>query len=144
MNDTAGVSHRGSCLCKGVRFTISGPLAPIQVCHCGQCRKAQGGPVATNIPVDGRALSFTSGQHLIREFESSPGKVRAFCSVCGSPIYSARASLPGVYRIRAGLLDEPVATRLSFHAHMDSKASWWPVHDDLPRHPEGYSPPEPA
>ncbi len=30
----------GSCLCGGVRFRIEGGLAPTQVCHCGQCRKA--------------------------------------------------------------------------------------------------------
>lgn len=129
--------HHGACLCQGVRFSITGPLAPIQVCHCAQCRQAQGGPFATNIPVETSALTFHAGQTLLQSYESSPGKERVFCKVCGSPVFSRRASLPGVVRIRAGLLQEPVATRLAFHAFTASKASWWPIADALPQHPEG-------
>ncbi|HBS15496.1 GFA family protein, partial [Alloalcanivorax venustensis] len=31
-------SYTGSCLCGGIAFEVRGPLAPIQVCHCQQCR----------------------------------------------------------------------------------------------------------
>ncbi len=132
--------HHGACLCQGVRFTIEGPLAPIQICHCAQCRRAQGGPFVANIPVDSDRLRFVSGQALLRRYESSPGKLRAFCSVCGSPVYSQRASLPGVVRIRAGLLAEPVGTVPQFHMHVDSRCSWWPIHDELPRYAQGHAP----
>lgn len=50
------IKHQGSCLCGGVRLPIQGPLAPIQVCHCPRCRRAQGGPVAANTPVEAPAL----------------------------------------------------------------------------------------
>ena len=70
-----------------------------------------------------------------------PGKRRVFCGVCGSPVLSQRDSLPGVVRIRAGLLDEPVATAPAFHMHVASRCSWWPLQDDLPQHPQGYVPP---
>jgi hypothetical protein len=134
--------HQGSCLCGGIRFSISGPLQPIQVCHCGQCRRAQGGPVATNVPVDVSAITFERGQDLLQHYESSPGKVRAFCRVCGSPVFSRRDSLPGVLRIRAGLLKEPVAAALAFHAFTNHKASWWPIGEGVPQYPEGA--PDPA
>jgi hypothetical protein len=136
------LEHHGACLCSGIRFTLTGELPPIQVCHCSQCRRAQGGPFATNIPLETANLVFHSGRDLMRRYESSPGKTRVFCSVCGSPIYSERASLPGIVRLRAGLLAEPVHAALGFHAHIASKASWWPLPDDgVPRHAEGYSPP---
>jgi hypothetical protein len=32
----------GSCLCRGVRFEITGPLRPARNCHCSMCRKQQG------------------------------------------------------------------------------------------------------
>lgn len=134
------VKHHGSCLCKGIRFSIEGELAQIQVCHCSQCRQAHGGPFATNIPVESSKLILHAGRDLLRRYESSPGKVRIFCSVCGSPIFSERTSLPGVVRIRAGLLSEPVATTLGFHAYVNTKASWWPIHDEHPKYPEGYPP----
>jgi hypothetical protein len=43
--------YTGSCLCGGVAYEIDGELEPIQVCHCSQCRKAQGTAIVTNIPV---------------------------------------------------------------------------------------------
>ncbi len=116
----------GHCLCGGVQFQISGALAAIQVCHCESCRRAQGGPLATSLPVERAALRFTAGQDLLTRFQSSAGKHRVFCRVCGSPVYSERDSLPGVVRVRAGLLDEPVTTRPATHAHLDSASSWWP------------------
>jgi hypothetical protein len=132
------VRHRGACLCQGVRFSITGPLSPIEVCHCAQCRQAQGGPVATNIPVSTSAITFHSGEDLLQRHASSPGKVRAFCKVCGSPVFSQRDALPGVLRIRAGLLEGPVDAPLDFHAFTASKARWWPICDALPQH-EGWA-----
>jgi hypothetical protein len=130
------ITHQGSCLCGGVGFAISGALAPIQVCHCAQCRQAQGGPFATNIPVEVGALTFQRGEELLQAYESSPGKVRVFCKVCGSPVLSRRDSLPNVVRVRAGLLHEPVQANIEFHAFTGSKASWWTITDGLPEYPE--------
>lgn len=134
---TVSRRHHGACLCGNVRFTIDGLLAPIQVCHCAQCRKAQGGPFATNIPVETARLQFVAGAEQLRRYESSPGKRRAFCPQCGSPVFSERDSLPGVVRIRAGLLDEPLEARPAFHQHVASACAWWPIDDALPRYPAG-------
>lgn len=130
--------YTGSCLCGGIRFRIDESLAPIQICHCEQCRKAQGGPFATNIPVPRSALQFTAGQELLKEYESSPGKSRYFCSNCGAPVYSSRAALPDVVRVRAGLIDGPLASRPQFHAYVGSQCNWWAIQDDLPQHQGAY------
>lgn len=130
-------TYTGNCLCGGVAFRIVGALAPIQICHCRQCRHAQGTPFASNTPVQEEALLFERGRELIREFESSPGKFRAFCSHCGSPIYSRLATHPGVFRIRAGLINEPLDVRPEFHACVDAKANWWSIDDGLPQYPAG-------
>jgi hypothetical protein len=130
----------GSCLCGGVRFRIEGALQPVQVCHCTQCRKAQGGPLATNLPVARSSFELLAGADLLTAFESSPGKRRVFCRRCGSPVYSERDSLPDVLRLRAGLLDEPQALRLLAHFHTASRAAWWPIDDDLPRYEGTYVP----
>ena len=130
----------GSCLCGGVRFRLAAVAAgaPIQVCHCTQCRKAQGTPFATNMPVDAAAFTLLQGADLLREYESSPGKRRVFCSRCGAPVYSRRDADPQRLRLRAGLLDEPLPARPAAHYHLASRCSWWPVDDDgLPRHAGG-------
>ena len=129
--------YTGSCLCGGVTFEIAGELAPIQVCHCQQCRKAQGTALVTNIPVETGKLHWVRGEALLKSYASSPGKQRVFCRECGSPIYSCHESKPGVVRIRAGLLNEPLATRPAFHIYTDSACNWWAIDDGLPQYPEG-------
>lgn len=126
--------YTGSCLCGGVSFRIhSSGLAPIQVCHCSQCRKAQGGPFATNMPVKRSDVRFERGEALLTGYESSPGKTRFFCSRCGSPIYSAKASMPDTIRVRAGLMNEDLPVRPDSHGYVGSGCNWWPLDDELPR-----------
>ncbi len=132
--------YTGGCLCGAVQFEVRGPLSPIQVCHCGQCRKAQGTPFATNTPVQDDNFTLLTGQTLIREYQSSAGKWRAFCSVCGSPLYSRKSDLPGVLRLRAGLFNEPLDARPVFHAYTGSKANWWPILDRLPQYRDSATP----
>jgi hypothetical protein len=128
------MTHSGSCLCAGISFGIDSALEPVQVCHCSQCRKAQGGPFATNIPVKAAAFHLDDPQGLLKSYESSPGKQRWFCGRCGSPVFSRRLSAPDVVRVRAGLLHEPVKVTLAGHAYVGSKCSWWPIEDGLPQY----------
>ncbi|MFP6847069.1 MAG: GFA family protein [Pseudomonas sp.] len=127
--------HQGGCLCGAVRYQVEGELAPIQICHCSQCRKAQGSAFVTNIPVQESAFALLSGAEQLKAYESSPGKQRVFCGNCGSPIYSCTSKLPGVLRIRAGSLEGDLATRPGWHAFTASRANWWDIHDDLPQSP---------
>jgi hypothetical protein len=128
--------YTGSCLCGSVQYQIEGELEPIQLCHCQQCRKAQGTPFVSNIPVQATAFSIVSGRESLKEYESSPGKFRAFCGNCGSPILSRRTSMPEVVRIRAGSINEALPVKPEFHIFAAHKANWWEIHDELPQYSE--------
>ena len=81
----------------------------------------------------------TAGANLIREYESSPGKMRAFCGACGSPLYSRRAGKPEALRLRIGSLDAP-PPGLRIEAHIfTADAPPWTDADDAPRYP-GFEP----
>jgi hypothetical protein len=125
------VTHTGSCLCGAVRYQISGDLKPIQLCHCMDCRKAQGTAFAANMPVAADKFRFLSGEDALRAYESSPGKERVFCGTCGSPILSRLTAKPDTVRVRVGTLDPPVRAPLAFHFHVKSKADWWQITDEL-------------
>jgi hypothetical protein len=127
--------HTGSCLCRAIRYEVHGGLAAIQVCHCGDCRKAQGSAFATNIPVETADFRLISGADRLQAYESSPGKQRVFCRDCGSPIFSRLTARPDLVRLRAGTLDAPVASEVGFHFHTASKADWWPITDNKPQYP---------
>ena len=126
----------GSCLCGAVRYEIDGELGPIVCCHCSMCRKAQGSAFAANAPVLASRFRLVAGVEALRAYRSSPGKERCFCATCGSPIFSRREASPDVLRIRIGTLDSRIAVGPAAHIHVASKAEWYEIRDDLPRHPE--------
>lgn len=130
--------HRGSCLCGGVRFEVRGELGRITLCHCAQCRKAQGGAFVAASPVKAAEFFITRGTELLSAFESSPGKERVFCRRCGTPLFSRRAIDPETVRIRLGMLDTPVG-QPDAHIFVADKADWDELHDDLPQYP-GFEP----
>jgi len=126
--------HSGSCLCGEVTFEIDGELAPIQLCHCSQCRRASGTAFASNIPVERTNFRLLSGAGSLKAYESSPGKERVFCGTCGSPVLSRLTADPTKVRVRAGLLDSPVTARPAFHFHVASGADWMAITDNLPQY----------
>jgi len=127
----------GGCLCEAVRFTydgdLGGTLGKVTMCVCGQCRKAQGFAAAVT-PAQAAGLAFTKGADQVREFESSPGKQRAFCARCGSPLYSRLAARPDALRLRLGALDAPPdALRIDAVIHDESAPPWIDI-GDAPRY----------
>lgn len=128
-------SHTGSCLCGGVRYTVRGQLPAFEVCHCSQCRKAQGGPFVVVAPVAASMFRLVEGETLLESFSASPGKERMFCRRCGSPLFSRRTSAPDRIRLRVGTLDDASGARIASHAHVASKAEWWTIDDDGPQYP---------
>ena len=128
----------GGCLCGAVRFTYEGPLGGelglVTLCRCGQCRKAQGYGAAA-APALASGFTVTAGADQIREHESSPGKKRAFCGVCGSPLYSRRDSKPEGLRLRVGALDEtPEGFRIEALIYT-ADAPAWAMLEDVPSFP---------
>lgn len=127
---------QGGCLCGAVRYEVAtGGLGAIVLCHCSQCRKAQGSAFAANAPVRAAHFRLLAGADALRAYASSPGKWRSFCGHCGSPIHSRRNSAPEWVRLRIGTLDTPITAGPAAHIHAASKAAWWDIHDGLPQHP---------
>lgn len=126
---------KGSCLCGGVRYEYHGEIRELSMCHCSQCRKAQGSAFVAVSPVESSRFVLVSGAELLKEFRMTPHKARVFCAQCGSPLYSARDDLPGIMRLRLGTVDTPFACGNAYHAFTGSKASWFEITDDLPQYP---------
>lgn len=127
----------GGCLCGGVRYQYDGELAEISICHCSQCRKAQGSAFVAVSPIDTARFKLLAGAELLREYRAVPHKARVFCSRCGSPLYSARDDLPGIRRLRLGTVDTPFQCRDTYHIYTGSKAAWHEITDGYPQHDEG-------
>lgn len=132
----AAPALQGGCLCGAVRYEVAaGALGAIVLCHCGQCRKAQGSAFAAVAPVQAAGFRLLAGADALKAYASSPGKWRSFCGHCGSPIHSRRDGVPEWVRLRIGTLDTPIASRPAAHIHVASKAEWWDIRDELPQYP---------
>lgn len=125
--------YAGSCLCGAIRYTIDAELSDFGYCHCTSCRKASGSAHGANAGVERAALQIDDPHSRLREYESSPGKKRVFCSQCGSPIYAYLSATPQVVRIRLGSLDTPFDKRAKAHTFVADKADWEIIGDDLPQ-----------
>jgi len=131
--------YKGGCLCGTVRYVISGGIRNIVMCHCSLCRKAQGSAFATNGIVNTSDFRFTSGEHNLTGYESSPGQTKYFCKTCGSPILSRNLERLDQVRIRVGTIESDIAERPEAHIFVSSKANWESLCGDLPRF-DGYEP----
>ena len=125
---------RGGCLCGSVRFRISAPLASAEHCHCSMCRKAHGAAFSTNTVVATDALSITAGAELISRYESSPNRLKCFCSRCGSQLFIRRTNRPEVTVVAMGSLDDEPVVRPGRHVFVASRAPWYDIADALPQY----------
>lgn len=131
--DTADTpaSHRGACLCGAVRYNVTGSLATVVLCHCSQCRRGNGGAFNVAVLVATDQVVFRA-RATLKEYESSPRKLRAFCSDCGSPVYSRRPDTPGTLRLRGGLIVDLPAPADLRHIHRDSRWPWIDMIESMP------------
>ena len=122
--------HTGACLCGEVRFALREVPSAV-MCHCSQCRKAQGAAFACNFPINIESFRLISGLGFLKDYRSSANKVRVFCRNCGSPLWSVREGSNDI-RIRSGLLDNKLL--VSPHAHIFAQdcPKWSPIKDSLP------------
>lgn len=120
-------TRHGSCLCGAVTYVLSGPLRPMIVCHCIQCRKMSGHftaatqSLASDVEITGASLKW---------YRSSDIAERGFCDTCGSTLFWRRFDNPRI-SIYAGTLDGVTGLRESAQIHADMKGDYYNL-PDLP------------
>lgn len=125
--------HSGSCLCKSISYSFIGDVNEYGFCHCESCRKASGSAFSANAGVDAASFTVDDPHDYLREFESSSGTHRFFCSKCGSPLFSRIDMVPEFIRVRLGTLDTDLERKASKHTFMAENPSWYVMTDDLPQ-----------
>ena len=126
----------GSCLCGAIAYEAAGFAGPIGHCHCRTCRKAHSAAFSTTARVDRAGFRWTRGADKLSHYESSPGKLRHFCSNCGSHLMAEWVDKPTVI-LRLGCLDTEIEERPIVHIWTSQKAPWFEITDELPQFPEG-------
>ena len=127
----------GSCLCGGVRFELTEPPLSASYCHCKRCQRRSGTAVTANARVRPGSVRMLSGEELVTWFVPPDGFHKAFCSACGSALFSRPPSGGEPTGVRLGAFDGDPGVRPEHRQFVAYAAVWEPIPDDgLPRYPE--------
>ena len=119
----------GSCLCGQVEFVLSGASNKVGLCHCGMCRKANGG---TALAVVNGRVELKGDCPQLKWYRSSPWGERGFCSACGSTLFW-RAAESEIWSVSAGALADQSRLEICEHIYIDDKPAFYDFADDSPR-----------
>ncbi len=122
---------KGSCLCGVIGYEVDQLDMPISHCHCRTCRKAHAAAFVSSAGVMREHFRWLKGLEKLSAFESSPGKLRHFCSVCGSHLVAERLAQPHVI-LRVATLDEDPGIKPTMHIWCSHSAPWLEDSDDIP------------
>jgi len=126
---------RGSCLCGAIAYEIDSPAGRVVHCHCRTCQKAQGAAFSSNAFIPREHFRWIHGQELLSFYESTPGKSRYFCSICGSHLVAMRDGQPNVV-VRVATLDEDPRPTSFAHGWVSHDLPWLDYRGGVPTYPE--------
>jgi len=129
------MSLTGGCLCGAVAYEVTGLDGPIVHCHCRTCRKAHASAFTSTARVLRTHFRWLRGKEKINSYESSPGKKRHFCGVCGSHMVAERAGEEHVI-LRVATLDEDPLQTPAMHIWTSHDAAWLCADGDVPQFAE--------
>lgn len=118
---------RGSCMCGSITYEVDRIDMPISNCHCRTCRKVHAAAFVPNAGVMREHFRWVKGKERLSAFESSPGKLRYFCSTCGSHLVAERVAQPHVI-LRVATLDDDPGFQPVMHIWCSHDVAW--LHDE--------------
>lgn len=126
---------KGSCLCGGIEYEVDRLDTPIQHCSCKTCRKAHAAAFNSAAGVSREHFRWVKGENLLKNFESSPGKKRYFCSNCGSQLVAAKEGNSRLV-LRVATLDEDPIARPQFQIWKSHEVPWLEYGGNIMSHTE--------
>lgn len=133
-------TYSGSCLCGGVRFSVTGFSPRAANCHCSMCRKFHGAAFGTLVEVDG--LLWQSGKSLLQDYIAPNGTTRTFCKACGSSIgFRVKGAPMDAMELAIATFDTDISVTIDAQIYTRYKSNWCALQSDIPAFQEGRADP---
>lgn len=129
--DELATEITGRCYCGATQIRATRQPLTVAYCHCADCRRATGAPVAAFAAFEETAVTFTPNEG--RSVSPNPGVTRTFCATCGSPLAGRFEYLPGQVYVALGVLDQADDLPPRLHAHDARRLKWLHIDDGLER-----------
>lgn len=111
----------GGCLCGAVRFTATPADREVGACHCSMCRRWSAGPFL--VRDCGTSLKIEDQANL-GVYRSSEWAERAFCKMCGTPLYY-RLIDKDMYFVSAEAFDDLDDLAFTSQIFIDEKPAYY-------------------
>jgi hypothetical protein len=112
----------GGCLCKAIRYRITGaPLSSI-ICHCATCRAASAAPSVAWLSIERAQFQVLCGYPQL--YQSSQDVIRRFCGNCGCQLMYENAASPNTVDVTTVSLDLPDQYPPTLEVWLEHKISW--------------------
>ncbi len=121
----------GRCYCGGVALSAQEAPQTVAYCHCTDCRRITGAPVAAFAAFSENAVQALPAWPASKFFAS--GVTRWSCPDCSSPLAAAFDYLPGQLYIPLGLIDQAAELPPELHAHEGCRLPWLQIADNILR-----------
>ena len=125
--DDMGVAR---CHCGGVEMRASFPSRFVAHCYCNSCRTTHAAGVVTWIGFKRDQVTITRGAELVRDYISSPGTRRKFCTRCGTRLAfeSEHGNWKDEMHLPLALFVTPVDRDPQVNSFPEERPDWAPFH----------------
>ena len=124
-------TYLGRCLCRAVRYRVTGTVRDLCYCHCESCRRATGSAFVAWGTTD--CTNFTITQGALTIVHSSSEVERGFCVACGSTLTYSHTRRSGEIDFTLVSLENPSALQPQAHIWVRDKLPWVRIDDGLPQ-----------
>ena len=118
------------CHCGGVELEATFPSRFCAHCYCWSCRTTHAAGVVTWIGFKRAQVRFVRGEDLVRDYLSSKGTRRKFCTQCGTRVAfeSEHGDWAGEMHLPLALFVTPVDRSPSVNSFPAERPAWAPFH----------------
>jgi hypothetical protein len=125
----------GGCACGAIRYEISGEPLVMNDCQCLDCQRKSGTGHGSYLTFPSSGVTKLTGEATRWDIVADSGnvKTRAFCPVCGSPVYLTFAAMPDVFTVHAASLDDPARYKPQMVTYRIRGHAWDHIDQTLPQ-----------
>jgi hypothetical protein len=118
------------CHCGGVEIEAAFPSRFCAHCYCWSCRTTHAAGVVTWIGFKRAQVRIVKGAELVRDYESSKGTRRKFCTSCGTRLAfeSQHGNWADEMHLPLALFVTPVDRVPTVNSFPEERPPWAPMH----------------
>ena len=125
----------GGCACGAIRYECAAPPLRMVNCHCRDCQRASGSGYSATLIMAAGSVRLLHGECKEHQTVADSGNVakRAFCGICGTPLFAGSAARSEFLGVKAASLDDPSWFAPEADVWVESAQPWDAMDPGIPK-----------